>query len=101
MVTYRVIITPRAGADLERIHDYIAKDSPQNAQAMVKRILDALEPLKQFPNRTVAQRQATGLRHPVRMLPVKPYTIYFRVIDEFNAVRILHIRHAARLRPRW
>jgi hypothetical protein len=49
MVPYRVIITPRAGVDLEAIYDYIARESAQNAAAMVTRILDALEPLKQFP----------------------------------------------------
>jgi len=48
MDSFRVIITPRAGSDLEDIYKYISEDSPQNAAAMVKRILDALEPLKQF-----------------------------------------------------
>jgi plasmid stabilization system protein ParE len=41
MATYRVIITPRAADDLERIHDFIARDSEQNAAAMITRILDA------------------------------------------------------------
>jgi hypothetical protein len=48
MGPYRVIITPRAGTDLEAIYDYIARESPHKAAAMVTRILDALEPLKQF-----------------------------------------------------
>ena len=100
MATFRVIITPRAGKDIEGIHDYVARDSPANAAAVVKRILDALEPLKQFPHRTVVERQSPALRHPVRSLPVAPYIVYFRVLDEDQVVRILSIRHGARRQPR-
>ncbi len=99
MDEYRVIITPRAGRDLEGVHRYIAQDSLDNAAAMVARILDALEPLKHFPHRTVVQRQRPGLRHPVRSLPVAPYVIYFRVLDEERVVRVLHVRHGARRQP--
>lgn len=100
MGEYRVIITPRAEGDLEGIHRYIAQDSPDNATGMITRILDAFEPLKLFPHRTVAERRRPGLRHPVRTLPVPPYIIYFRVLDEDRVVRILHVRHGARQRPR-
>jgi len=100
MVPYRVIITPRAGVDLEAIYDYIARESAQNAAAMVTRILDALEPLKQFPHRTVVERQSRKLRHPVRSLPVPPYIVYFRVLDDQRVIRVLHVRHGARRRPR-
>jgi toxin ParE1/3/4 len=99
MDEYRVIITPRAGADLQDIYDYIAQDSRDNAAAMVTRILDALEPLKHFPHRTVQERQGNGLRYPVRSLPVPPYIVYFRVLEEDRVVRILHVRHGARRPP--
>jgi plasmid stabilization system protein ParE len=100
MDAYRVIILPRAGADLQAIYDHIAADSRENAAAMITRILDALEPLKQFPHRTVVERQSAKLRHPVRSLPVRPYVVYFRVLDEERVVRVLHVRHGARRRPR-
>lgn len=63
------------------------------------RILDALEPLKQFPHRTVVERQNRKLRHPVRSLPVPPYIVYFRVLDDQRVIRVLHVRHGARRRP--
>jgi plasmid stabilization system protein ParE len=100
MGPYRVIITPRAGGDLEAIYDYIARESAQNAATMITRILDALEPLKQFPHRTVVERQDHKLRHPVRSLPVSPYIIYFRVLDDDRVIRVLHVRHGARRQPR-
>lgn len=100
MDPYRVIITPRAGADIQSIYDYIASDSQRNAAAMVARILDALEPLKLFPHRTVVERQSPKLRHPVRQITVLPYNVYFRVLDDEKVVRVLHVRHGARRRPR-
>jgi plasmid stabilization system protein ParE len=100
MSVYRVILMPRAGHDLEQIYDYIAADSPANAAAMIRAILDAIEPLKQFPHRTVVTRQSAKLRRPVRSLPVRPYVVYFRVLDDERVVRVLHVRHGARRRPR-
>ena len=100
MSEYRVIITPIAGSEIEEIHRYISKDSAANAAAMVTRILDALEPLKQFPHRAKIDRQSPGLRHPVRSLVVKPYIIYFRVLDDDRVVRVLSVRHGARRPPK-
>ena len=100
MGTYRVIITPRAAGDLEGIHDFISKDSVQNADAMVNRLLGALEPLKEFPHRTVVAHQSPRLKFPVRSLPVRPYIIFFRVLEDQKVVRVLHIRHGARRPPR-
>jgi plasmid stabilization system protein ParE len=100
MNRYRIIITPRAGRDLEQIHTYIAQDSPGNADGMISRILAAVELFEQFPHRTVVEHRGPKLRHPVRSLPVPPYLIYFRVIDDQQVVRILHVRHGARRPPR-
>jgi plasmid stabilization system protein ParE len=97
---YRVIITPRAGADIQGIHMHIAQNSPTNAARMVARILDAIEPLRVLPHRAVAEHVSPRLRHPVRSLVVGPYIVYFRVLDEERTVRILHVRHGARRRPR-
>lgn len=36
-----------------------------------------------------------GARHPVRSLPIRPYVVYFRVLDDDRVVRILTIRHGA------
>src|SRR5437870_1383728 len=96
MDPFRVIITPRAGLDLQRIYDYIAKDSEQNAARMITRILDSIELLKHLPPRTVIERQHPKLRYPVRSVPVRPYVVYFRALDDEKVVRILHVRHGAR-----
>src|SRR5690349_266029 len=96
---YRVRLTQQALDDLEEIHAFIAKDSPQNAALMIERIFDSIDLLEIFPHRTVVERQTPSLKYPVRSLPVKPYVIYFRVIDEEHVVVIRHIRHGARQQP--
>jgi plasmid stabilization system protein ParE len=99
--TYRVILSPEAAADLQSLYDYISLDSPQNAARMVGRLLDAIGSLETFPHRNVARHQSRKIRHPVHSLPVKPYVIYFRVLDDRQAVIILSVRHGARRRPRF
>jgi plasmid stabilization system protein ParE len=96
---YRVRLTPQALGDLEKIHADIARESPQNASSMIEHILDSIDLLELFPHRTVVERQPSSLRYPVRTLPVKPYIIYFRVIEDEKVVVVRHIRHGARRKP--
>jgi plasmid stabilization system protein ParE len=100
MLSYRVIIMPRAGDDLEKIFDHIAKDSIDNAASMIRRILDAIELLRDIPHRTIVRGRRGKKRDQVRTVVVKPYVVYFRVVDEEQVVHIVHVRHGARRRPR-
>ena len=97
---YQLIISPEAAADLEAIRAYIARDSEEYARGMVERILTSIEGLKATPHRYVLERQNKKLRFPVRSLPVRPYIVFFRVVEQDRVVRILTIRHGARRRPR-
>lgn len=45
-----LIWTARARADLKAIHDYIAKDSPQNAKNVVREMLRKAEGLAELPH---------------------------------------------------
>ena len=99
MDRYRIIMTPVAGEEITAIHDWIARNSPDAAARMVLRILDALEPLKLFPHRKVVELTSLDLQHPVRSLAVRPYVVFFRVLDADKVVRILHVRHGAQMAP--
>lgn len=99
--TYRIILSPEAASDLQSIHEYISQDSPDNAAKMVARLLDAISSLENLPHRTVVEHQSKKITRPVRSLPVKPYIIYFRVLEEQQAVMIHSVRHGARRRKRF
>jgi plasmid stabilization system protein ParE len=96
---YRVIVTPRAGSDLEAIHDHIAADSPRNVGTVIARILDAVERLKQVPHRTIVEQATVPGQSAIRSLVVVGYIVYFRVRDDNMAVHIVHVRHGARRPP--
>jgi plasmid stabilization system protein ParE len=96
--SYKILMYRRPSKDLQRIFAHIAKDSSQNASAMVDRILTAIDGLKGFPHRTIVE--ADNPDAPLRSLPVPPYVVFFRVFDAQRAIKILHVRHGARRRPK-
>ena len=97
---YRIIISPQAAEDLDAIHDFVAQDSPANADKMAERILAAIATLSSFPYRTLVEHAPPQIKHPVRSLVVRPYVVFFRVLENDGIVRVLTIRHGARRKPR-
>ena len=75
---YRISLSRKASADLHDIFDYIAQKSPQNAAAMVQRILDEIESLKQMPGRYKRVATRRGVRSNVHSTVVWPFVIYYR-----------------------
>jgi toxin ParE1/3/4 len=96
---FRVILSPRAFADLDRILDYIAKDSPMNAARFIDHLQAEMDGLADLPYRYPIH-QETRRRAPVRRMPVPPYLVYYRVIDAHRAIRVLMVRHGARRQPK-
>jgi len=96
--TYSVRITPKALADLEGIFNYISQDSPQNAAAMIERLLYAIDGLNILPYRFGVPRVGPVRGQQVRSMPVRPYLVRYRVDEKRRAVFILRVRHGAR---RW
>jgi plasmid stabilization system protein ParE len=97
---YHIILSLASASQLEEIFDTIAQDSPQNAKAMIDRILKAIAGLDVFPNRYVLVDQSDSFDSPVRSLIVSPYVVFFRVREANLSVRVLQVRHGARRRPK-
>ena len=86
-----VIWTPRARADLKAIHDYIAKDSPLNAQKITREIV-------QKPN-VLAQLPQLGRKVPeindARLREISLYSwriIYWHKHDQIDILTVDHKR---------
>jgi toxin ParE1/3/4 len=72
-----VIWTPRARADLKAIHDHIKKDSPQNAQRVVREILRKADGLTEVPH---MGRVAPELNDPhLREIPAYSWRILYHL----------------------
>ncbi|HTK77802.1 MAG TPA: type II toxin-antitoxin system RelE/ParE family toxin [Gemmataceae bacterium] len=100
LATYRIVISPQAGAQLEEIFGYIAQRSPQNAPIVIDRILTAIDSLKTMPSRFKVERHDRRLGYDVHSMVVAPHLVFYRVIEPDRVVRILSVRHGARRRPR-
>jgi toxin ParE1/3/4 len=79
---YEVLVTQGAERDLEEIHGHIAAfDSPEKADYVLGRLLEAAERLAAFPDRGPHPKelQALGIRE-YRQTFFKPYRLIYRVI---------------------
>lgn len=85
--------TQRARDDLREIHNFIARDSPRAAEALVDRLLTATERLASFPEsgRVVSELPGLGYREII----VGSYRVLYRL--EGNTVWIAAVVHGRRL----
>jgi plasmid stabilization system protein ParE len=81
--------TPRAAADLRRLHDFLEPRSPRAAKAVAEMLGNAPNSLKQFPRRGARLEGFEG--REVRRLIVGSYEIRYEIVDE--VIRILQIWH--------
>lgn len=88
-----LIWTPRARADLKAIHDYIAKDSPQNAKTVVREMFRRAEALAELPHsgRVVPELNDAQLRE----IPAFSWRILYHLRD--RNVFIVTVIHKRRL----
>ncbi len=82
----RIEITPQARQDLDDIWDYIAQDSPTNANRFLDRLQSAMENLAPLPYSGVSRPQ---LGENVRVRTVGNYLICYEPLPD--GVRILHV----------
>jgi len=68
----------------------LASNSEATAHNYLRRILDAMDSLVDFPNGYPPWRYSPSLR----MMPVAKYCVFYRVVGD--TVRVVHIRYAGR-----
>ncbi len=85
----------RAEADLDSIHDYIAKDSPQIADRVISRLLQAIAILERFP---LVGRP--GRVEDTRELTITglPFIAVYHIADE-TEIDVIAIVHTAMRYP--
>ena len=89
----KVAYSPFARGDLERIYEWIAKDSPRNAKSVAVRICDAIEEGLAFaPNMGHRGRTRDTLEWVVHGLP---YIVVYRVDEGLDELKVIAIFHGA------
>ncbi len=88
----RVIIHQAAGADLDHIFAWIAKDNPRAAAKVVARIRDRINLLEID---SLAKMGRPGRAKGTRELVEYPYIIVYEVDDRRRLISVLAIVHGA------
>ena len=87
----KVHLSARAETDLMEIGDYIARDSPRQAIAFVRKLRNACRAIGRMPT---GHPPRPELGREIRSSAVGHYVIFFTVAD--NEVFVVRILHGAR-----
>jgi toxin ParE1/3/4 len=93
----KVVVNEAAARDLDGIFDWISRDNPRAAAAMVRRIGARINQLG-LPG--LSQIGRPGLDEGTRELVEPPYIIVYSVDEQADEIEVLAIMHGARDRSR-
>ena len=95
---YEVNLTDEAQADLGRIRDFIASDSPDVADSVIDHILAATVSLEFMPPRFIQVGRSRREGSPVHAVVVHPFVVYYTIDGEKQVVQVLSVRHGRQKR---
>lgn len=85
--------TERAQGDLAAVQAFIEGDSTAFAKIVVRRVISAVDPLRDFPHLV---RQVEEFPDPtIRDIVRRPYRIVYRIVSD-DVIHIVTIHHSAR-----
>jgi len=93
---YKVIISPSASADLFNALKHIAYEleNPQAAAKLADGVEKCYADLEDLPAAHELCRDPVLRKIGYRRYPVGNYLVIFRIVEESNEVRVVHIFHA-------
>jgi toxin ParE1/3/4 len=94
---HRLLLSPRAAADLEEIADYIARDNPGLAASFVAELEATCRAVAASPQLYPAR---SDLAPVLRMAVHGRYIVLYRDLPGENTVRVERVLHSARNLPR-
>ena len=93
----RLLLSPRAAAELEEIADYIARDNPVRAASFVAELEAKCRAVAETPELYPAR---TALAPGLRMAVHGRYLVLYRDLPGESTVRVERVLHSARNLPR-
>ena len=88
----KLVFDEKALVDLEGIYNWISKDNPAAARAVVERIFASTEHLATFPQRGHAGRDEGTFEWVV---PRLPYIVVYEIRSERDEVVVVAVVHGA------
>ena len=98
-MSYRVIITDAALADVSRFLDYLEFDqkAPLTAKRWWRKALGKVKTLRQFPHRCPKPPDNDLRDYTIRALIVDSHLFLYRVDDTKSVVEVFGFRHGSHL----
>jgi plasmid stabilization system protein ParE len=97
---YRVVVQPRAAADIENAYLWIRERAPSSGDRWFQGVYEAIEKLETLPARCPLAPENAYFEEEIRELfygkRIGRYRILFTITGD--TVHILHVRHGRRLR---
>jgi len=94
---YAVLNTPEADTNIDEAFRYIHERSPMAAKRWLQGLYKSIDNLELLPRRYAVAPESETLGEELRHFIYKSYRIIFRVEESAKIVRIVHVRHSARL----
>ena len=66
---------------------------------VIRRLLDAMDGLHLLPHRYRVVGSKRKPRNEMRLMPVRPHVVYYRIIESDKVVLISTVQHGAHHRP--
>jgi len=98
-MTFDVFITPAAKRRIRDHAEWIATQQagPQVAADWLARIFGTIDGLGQMPRRCPLAAEDTWCEYEVRRLSIGQFVLFFTILDDAQAVWVLHARHGRQL----
>ncbi len=96
---FKVIWTPRGLETLRSALEYVAERNPDAAARLGSSILKSVGRIEQFPQ--LGHIFYKLGRDDVREFPVRPYRVFYRVVEQQRVVYVLTVWHGARQEPEF
>ena len=94
-VTFRVVWTEPAICDIEKLDRYLRRRNPKAADRIGEALLKKAGSLARFPEFGPVWEEDPKWR----VIVVRPYKMFYRILPELKVVEISHIRHGAQASP--
>lgn len=94
---FKIIWTPRGLDSLRSALEYVAERNPDAAARLGANFLKSVARLGHFPQLGHVFHKLG--RADIREIPVRPYRIFYRMIESQRVVYVLTVWHGARQEP--
>jgi addiction module RelE/StbE family toxin len=97
-IKYKIVITPTARREINRIYDYILYDlnAEKAAKQLMQKVEAVIQELKYSPKIYVRIDKLDGVKRRYRRIVIRNFVILYTVDEDSNIVYVAHMYYSGR-----